>query len=164
MCDDKGTIEIRNLLKITKIYRGLPKCMANIAVLLKYWFGRLSAYYYAWVYWHLLCKPYYHTIFLTLQSIENNYTKMISWMQYPISHLFYWHLFYVPFIMSKICQLMYFAVQLWCAMYHYYKQEMSGNCTLSETGYLDTCTTCIVAEMYHKLNKQSIVNIQEILN
>ncbi len=35
MCDDKETIEIRNLLKITKIYRGLLKFMAKVAVLLK---------------------------------------------------------------------------------------------------------------------------------
>ncbi len=35
MCDDKQTIETWNLLKITKIYRGLLKFMANIAVLLK---------------------------------------------------------------------------------------------------------------------------------
>ncbi len=36
VCYDKETIEIRNLLKFTKIYRGLPKFMANIAVLLEY--------------------------------------------------------------------------------------------------------------------------------
>ncbi len=36
MCDDKETIEIQNLLKITKIYRGLPKFMVKIAVLLRY--------------------------------------------------------------------------------------------------------------------------------
>ncbi len=35
MCDDKQTIEIGNLLKITKVYLGLLKFMANIAVLLK---------------------------------------------------------------------------------------------------------------------------------
>ena len=35
VCDDKETIEIRNLLKITKIYRGLLKFMAKVAVLLK---------------------------------------------------------------------------------------------------------------------------------
>ncbi len=35
MCDDKETKENLNLLKITKIYRGLLKFMANVAVLLK---------------------------------------------------------------------------------------------------------------------------------
>ena len=35
MCDDKETKGNRNLLKITKIYRGLLKFMANIAILLK---------------------------------------------------------------------------------------------------------------------------------
>ncbi len=35
MCDDKKTIEIRNLLKITKIYRGLQRITRKIAVLLK---------------------------------------------------------------------------------------------------------------------------------
>ncbi len=34
VCDDKETMEIRNLLKITKIYRGLPQFMANVAILL----------------------------------------------------------------------------------------------------------------------------------
>ena len=35
MCDDKETIGSLNLLKFTKIYRGLLKFMANIAVSLK---------------------------------------------------------------------------------------------------------------------------------
>ena len=36
VCYDKEIIEIRNLLKFTKIYRCLPKFMANVAILLKY--------------------------------------------------------------------------------------------------------------------------------
>ncbi len=35
MCDDKDTIETWNILKITKIYSGLLKFMANITILLK---------------------------------------------------------------------------------------------------------------------------------